>query len=319
MKLSTNDIVQDLIRWETLYLRFIQGQRFSLNTFKIYTYAISLFIEYAREELTHINISQINELYLSGFFLFLEELAQKKGYSLNIQGHFLMDSTKETYFKGIVSFLKFIGKNNTQNHSFLKHYKDIKISNKHHKPHQYLNLEEIQRLINYLENRLLTKPNFLNYRNTLLIKLMLFAGLRITEALGVKINDFTLLSDKNLYKIRIFAKGGYQQDAYINSHKITKEILFFTQTLSSSSLIMLSTKGSPLNRSNTYVMINNIYKKALIFKVGQHILRHSFAMTLIKQKIPIYTIQKTLRHTSLSSTSIYARATIDEIADALFF
>jgi len=317
MKLCTDDIVKDLMRWEKVYLRFIKGQRYSENTVKIYTYAISLFIEYAREELEEINIDEINELYISGFFVYLEELSEKRGYKKNIEGNFLMDSTKGAYFKGIASFFKFIGKNNNEKHSFLQDYEDIKITNKQSKPHEYLNADEIKRLVHYLEKKISLKPNFLNYRNALLIKLMLFSGLRISEALGVKMNDFTLLEEKGLYKIRIYGKGGYQQDAYIALDKILNEINYFKENLSVGSFIMVTNKGTKLNRSNTYTMINLIYKKAHIFKTGQHILRHSLAMMLIKRKVPITTIQKTLRHTSITSTTIYARAGIDEVAEAL--
>ena len=191
MKLYTDDIVKDLLRWEKVYLRFIKGQRYSLNTIKIYNYAISLFIEYAREELDEINLSEINELYISGFFVYLEELSQKRGYQKNVEGDYLMGSTKGAYFKGIASFFKFISKNNSDKHSFLADYEDIKISKNHSKPHEYLNEDEIKRLIGYLDKKIINKPNHINYRNVLLVKLMLFGGLRISEALKVKLEDFT--------------------------------------------------------------------------------------------------------------------------------
>lgn len=48
---------------------------------------------------------------------------------------------------------------------------------------EYLNENEITSLLNILEKEKARKDDYNSYRNALLVKLMLFAGLRISEAL----------------------------------------------------------------------------------------------------------------------------------------
>ncbi|EGJ6988906.1 tyrosine-type recombinase/integrase, partial [Campylobacter upsaliensis] len=75
--------------------------------------------------------------------------------------------------------------------------------------------------------------------------------------------------------------------------------------------------GKLLNRSNAFIIVNRIYVKALISKKGLHLLRHSLAMKLISQNINLVVIQKILRHASMQTTTIYAKANSEMVRKAL--
>ena len=63
--------------------------------------------------------------------------------------------------------------------------------------------------------------------------------------------------------------------------------------------------------------MNKIYKKALISKQGLHLLRHTLAMRLVSKGTNLVIIQKILRHSDIKTTTIYAKATTQNIKVAL--
>ena len=154
----------------------------------------------------------------------------------------------------------------------------------------YLNENEIIRLNNVLEKEKAKKEVYNSFRNSLLIKLMLYGGLRISEALNVKLCDFEEVDD---------------------------ELEYFKENIQDSDYIMQTSTGKHLNRSNAFLIVNNIYAKALISKKGLHLLRHTLAMRLTAKGTNLVVIQKILRHANLNTTTIYAKATNDTIKAAL--
>lgn len=196
--------------------------------------------------------------------------------------------------------------------------KKIRIDNsKREEKIVYLNEDEIFRLCEFIERQKGKKRDYNSYRNALLIKLMLHAGLRISEALGVKLKDFK--EQDEILCIKIFAKGGKEQNAYIDKAKIDDELDYFSNTaqLSPDELIMKTQHGTALNRTSAFIIINRIYAKALIEKRGLHLLRHTLAMRLTQKGVSVLVIQKILRHSNINTTTIYAKATPQDIANVL--
>lgn len=112
---------------------------------------------------------------------------------------------------------------------------------------------------------------------------MLYGGLRISEALNVKLCDFEKVDDEIL-KISIIGKGGKEQFAFIKK-EVDDELEYFKENIQDSDYIMQTSTGKHLNRSNAFLIVNNIYAKALISKKGPHLLRHTLAMRLTAKGI----------------------------------
>ena len=228
----------------------------------------------------------------------------------------LSKSSKSAYIKVIRSFFAFITENNDENYTFDFAFKKLRIDNsKGEEKLVYLNEDEIQRLCEQIERQKAKKKSYEAFRNAMLIKLMLHAGLRISEALGVRLKDFS--QNDEMLAIKIHAKGGKEQTAYIAKAKIADEMDFFRAKLSPDELIMQTKNGLPLNRTSAFIIVNRIYDKALITKRGLHLLRHTLAMRLTQQGVSVLVIQKILRHSNINTTTIYAKATPQDIAGVL--
>lgn len=315
MKLSKNDFILDLETWAKAYFLHISALNYSKNTILLYKRVINEFIEYSLEFQDEMTIKDIKTAYIIAFLQFLEEKACKSANKLK-NGYTLSKSSKSTYIKAIRSFFIFIAENNDENHTFDFAFKKIKLDNtKSEEKLVYLNEDEITRLSTYLERQKAKKKDYISYRNALLVKLMLHAGLRISEALGVRLKDFS--EQDEMFAIKILAKGGKEQFAYIDKIKIADELEFLKDILDDEALIMQTRNNTPLNRTNAFIIINKIYTKSLISKKGLHLLRHTLAMRLTDKGVSPLVIQKILRHSNINTTTIYAKATTKNVAEVL--
>ena len=315
MKLTKSDLISDLQEWAKAYFLHINTLNYSKNTILLYKRVILTFIEYNRAFLDEMTIKDIKTTHIVAYLQFLSENACKSQNRLKNRVS-LSKSSKSAYIKVIRSFFAFITENNDENYTFDFAFKKLRIDNsKGEEKLVYLNEDEIQRLCEQIERQKAKKKSYEAFRNAMLIKLMLHAGLRISEALGVRLKDFS--QNDEMLAIKIHAKGGKEQTAYIAKAKIVDEMDFFRAKLSPDELIMQTKNGLPLNRTSAFIIVNRIYDKALITKRGLHLLRHTLAMRLTQQGVSVLVIQKILRHSNINTTTIYAKATPQDIAGVL--
>lgn len=317
MKLTKNDFIDDLQTWAKAYFLHIKTLNYSKNTILLYNRVINEFIEYSREFQDEMSVKDIKTTYIVAFLQFLDEKAYKSAKKLKNRVT-LSKSSKNSYMRVMRSFFAFITENNDEGYAFDFAFKKMRIDySKSEEKLVYLNEDEIFRLSELIERQKAKKRDYNSYRNALLIKLMLHAGLRISEALGVRLKDFS--TQDEVLCIKILAKGGKEQNAYIDKAKIADELDYFSSTakLNFDELIMKTQNHTPLNRTSAFIIINRLYDKALIKKRGLHLLRHTLAMRLTQRGVSVLVIQKILRHSNIATTTIYAKATPQNIANAL--
>jgi len=251
MKLKNDGFIEDLNRWISAYLSHILALSYSNNTFLLYKRVLEQFIEYSLDYQDEMQINEIKSSYIVNFLNFLEKNAK------NAEN--LSKKTKMTYLRTILSFFNFISENNDDFFNFSFNLSNSKIrSSKTEEKLEYLNEDEIKRLICVLERKKDKNENFESYRNAFLIKLMLYAGLRISECLKIRLCDFEY-EDENLMRIKILAKGGKEQFAYIQREQIDEELEYFQKSINTTALIFQTKHNKPLNRSNAFsIVVNSI-------------------------------------------------------------
>ncbi len=320
MQLEKNNLIDDLYRWQKAYSNNIKALGYSSNTLQLYSRAIDMFMEYMLDYQDDIRLSDIKAIQITGYLAYLEEEARKRGVTPK-NNMYLSKSTKQAYLKAIKQFFVFISDNNDQLFNFERYFKNIKIADSSTAAEKivFLDDREIGNLLNVLERAKSRSGNYNSYRNALLIKLMLYGGLRISEALGVTLNSFTATNDEDLYAIKIYAKGGKEQTAYIAKKNIDDELEYFhkASNMHKDEHIMRTTGGKQLNRINAYQAASVLYKKAGIKKEGLHLLRHTLAMRLTQKGVSLVVIKKILRHSSIATTTIYSKSTEAQVAEVM--
>ena len=131
-------------------------------------------------------------------------------------------------------------------------------------------------------------------RDYALILFLYASGCRISEALSAQRSDVL----EGWLKIR-FAKG--QKERIVPLAPVAVEALevYLAEESMASSYLWLNYRGDPLSRISAY----KIVKKYL--GVSPHVLRHSFASSLIIGGADLRVVQELLGHSSLETTQIY--------------
>ena len=154
---------------------------------------------------------------------------------------------------------------------------------------KYLSAEEILQGIELIDRSTVT-----GLRDYALILFLYASGCRISEALSVQRSDIL----EGWLKIR-FAKG--EKERVVPLAPVSTEALdsYLDAQDMSSAYIWLNYKGDTLSRISAY----KIVKKYL--GVSPHVLRHSFASSLIIGGADLRVVQELLGHASLETTQIY--------------
>lgn len=238
-----------------------------------------------------------------------------------------LSSLKINYLKVdkdiIREYLKVLGNSNYKSSSInrilssLKNYYDY-LEYKHlieYNPLKDLNRpKKEKRLPNFINNndyeeiikKSLERTDFIGRRNTLLLELLYSSGIRISEALNIKIKDINM-GDKS---IRILGKGSKWRIVYFGEY--AKEYLEEYLKVRNSSLeyLFLNKNNTLLTRRGAEYIISNLVKTSLLKKkVTPHTFRHSYATEMLNNGADIRSVQELLGHSSLSTTGIYTHVT----------
>jgi len=153
-------------------------------------------------------------------------------------------------------------------------------------------------------------------RNLCMLRIMLEAGLRLSEVTGLKREDFDLESGElkveggKEKKRRTLWAGKESLELFKKWLQVSPESRYFFPTL----------KGGKLDNRYVREMVKRLAGKAHINKnISPHTLRHTFAAELYRKTSNIRLVQKALGHSSLSATMIYTYLVNDKIEDDLQF
>jgi len=166
---------------------------------------------------------------------------------------------------------------------------------------KYLSYEEILNGIKKIDT-----TTYLGLRDYALILFLYASGCRISEALLAKREDI----NEGWLKIR-FAKG--QKERMVPLAPIAIDALeHYLQSASmQSEYIWLNYKGNPLSRISAYKIVKTY------LNVSPHVLRHSFASSLILGGADLRVVQELLGHSSLETTQIYTHIEQENLAQTI--
>ena len=166
---------------------------------------------------------------------------------------------------------------------------------------KYMSSEEI---LNGLKN--IDRSQLMGLRDFALILFLYASGCRISEALNVQRSDIV----DGWLKIR-FAKGEKERIVPLAPIAVQALETYMQEQDMSSSYIWLNYKGDLLSRISAY----KIVKKYL--GVSPHVLRHSFASSLIIGGADLRVVQELLGHSSLETTQIYTHIQKQNLAETM--
>ena len=222
----------------------------------------------------------------------------------------LSSATKKNYRMSLVSFFSFLDKQNENkdgnSHQFrveLKNWGGLKTSHAGKLP-TYMYDKELKRFLEAIDTTVF--KNYAQAKNRLLVKIILYSGMRVSEALGLHVKD--LLLEDMLYIFNIRGKGDRPRVAMIKECYIKKDLQQWLDLRDkNSSLLFHSRTKKPLTQSYVSYIMDKILLKAGVRKEknGAHMLRHTFATRLYQKNRDLVLVQEALGHADIKTSRIY--------------
>ena len=155
---------------------------------------------------------------------------------------------------------------------------------------------EIEKIIDSIENG----------KHELLISLSYGAGLRVSEAVNLKVRDV------NLDELTIHLKGakGNKDRLTIFPEKLKADLSELMALQHGNEYVFSSERGGKLTERTAQKVFENALKKAHIQKNATfHSLRHSFATHLLENGVDVRYVQELLGHQNIRTTQLYTKVT----------
>ena len=153
-------------------------------------------------------------------------------------------------------------------------------------------------------------------RDLALAELLYGSGLRISEALGLNIDDVQLSSRV----LRVMGKGSRQRLAPLSDTSCDSLKSWLDErplmALPDEPALFVGTRGARLNRREAARIIERLCRRAgLDFTVSPHSLRHSFATHLLAAGADLRSVQELLGHSRLTTTQRYTQVSLEHLID----
>jgi integrase/recombinase XerD len=156
-------------------------------------------------------------------------------------------------------------------------------------------------------------------RDRALLELLYGTGARISEAVGLAVDDLDL-ADKS---VLLSGKGGKQRRVPVGRFAAAALEAYLVQVRPSlaaagrgTPILLLNSRGGPLSRQSAWTVLRTAAERAgLATGISPHTLRHSFATHLMEGGADVRVVQELLGHSSVTTTQIYTLVTIDRLRE----
>jgi len=172
----------------------------------------------------------------------------------------------------------------------------VKIAKPDRKLVQSLSPQQMSQLLSSFDGR-----GIEDYRNKAIVMVLLDTGLRCSELTNLKLQDV----DTKRGIIKVMGKGRRERLARVGL-KTQKALWHYVVRRGDSSCdyLWLNQRGERLTRYGTEQMLCKLGRK-LGFRLYPHLLRHSFAITFLRNGANTFEVQYALGHSSLEMTRRY--------------
>jgi integrase/recombinase XerD len=159
----------------------------------------------------------------------------------------------------------------------------------------------------------------LTLRNRALLELLYSTGARISEAVGLDVDDV----DTHARSVLLHGKGGKHRLVPIGRPAIDALDAYFVrgrpelaQRGRGTAAIFLNARGGRLSRQSAWQVLQDAAERAGISAgVSPHTLRHSFATHLLDGGADVRVVQELLGHASVTTTQIYTLVTVNALRE----
>ena len=277
------------------FLQYLQKERkYSLNTVQAYENDLLEFSEFCEKRLSKdvlsVGVSDVRE--------WVVEMSDGSG-AVGVR-------TVKRRISALRSFYKYLRREGLVS----KNPAAVLVLPKASKPlPKFFREEEMGRLL----DDVMTGDEFQDRRDKLIIDLFYQTGVRVSELVEIKDSDI----DMGRGMLRVFGKRRKERLIPIGG-KLLKEIEAYkakrNTEVGKTSDLFVRKNGEKMYRRGVYDVVHrSLTKVSSLKKRSPHVLRHTFASTMLNNGADIYAVKALLGHSSLAATEVYTHSSFAKL------
>ncbi|WP_327583055.1 site-specific tyrosine recombinase XerD [Nonomuraea sp. NBC_00507] len=156
----------------------------------------------------------------------------------------------------------------------------------------------------------------LTLRNRALLEVLYGTGARISEAVGLAVDD---LEDE---QVRLRGKGGRTRVVPLGRYARSALDAYVVRARPGllahgrgTPAVFLNARGGRLTRQGAWEVLQTAAERAGLDRISPHVLRHSFATHLLDGGADVRVVQELLGHASVTTTQVYTLVTVDRLRE----
>jgi len=295
------------------YLQTIKGK--SINTVKVYFYDLRVFfrflkihrnlvdekLEFDKIDICDVDIELIKTVTLSDLYAFMSYVSNSRDNTAYARARKV--ASLKSFFNYLHNKAKLIDSNPASELESPKILKRLP---------RYLNIEESKQLLSSVDSGTFSE------RDYAMLTLFLNCGLRLSELVGININNI-----KN-NTLTVIGKGDKERSIPLNSACMEAIDAYMkvrpVNGVKDKNALFLSSRKQRISKESVQKIVKKYIKQAGLDpqRYSTHKLRHTAATLMYRYgKVDIRTLQELLGHESISTTEIYTHLDNGQLKDAV--
>lgn len=162
-------------------------------------------------------------------------------------------------------------------------------------------------------------------RDRALLEILYGTGARISEAVGLDVDDVSHLAEPDLdpgdATLLLRGKGGKERLVPVGSYARAALSAYLVRgrpalVSAATPALLLNARGGRLSRQSAWAVLVKAAERAGVTRdVSPHTLRHSFATHLLDGGADVRVVQELLGHASVTTTQVYTLVTVDNLRE----
>ena len=173
----------------------------------------------------------------------------------------------------------------------------------------FIRESDMDRLLGQLDS----SATFQEVRDRMILEFLYETGVRVSELVALRDADV----DFGRGQVKVLGKRN--KNRYIPfGDELKRDLLTYLskrdETFSGSETLFVSGKGLPMKRNAVYLIVRrDLSKVVTLKKKSPHVLRHTFATSMLNHQAELEAVKELLGHESLDATQVYTHNTFEEL------
>lgn len=277
------------------FTKYLREDGKSENTVKGYIQSVSGFLTWF-DQSKGVEFKRLHRENVREYVSFLKTVKNAKPKTIN------------TKINALVKFNEFLVETKVQEEMVLTKKDYVKVQQ------QYASLAKVEfKDVEKFRQMVLDSGNKRNYA---IVSLLAYAGLRISEALNLKMTDFNVTSREILV---LDGKGSKTRTVFMND-KVKAALQSWLKEREKSGIhneyVFVSNRNRRLDRTTVNKLFND-YSEKLGKEISPHDLRHFFCSHAIKSGLSVHEVANQAGHSNIHTTLLYTNPSKEDLINKM--